>query len=291
MTLQYVLSFLVAVLAVPYILPLVCQITIKCILFPLDIYYYGGKCTFNTVEAQNTLQLMYELENPGEQDHEDPDQNVASSQIPALAGVRSWNDLGLLMGNSNAMSSGNIYLTYLDFSNIRINQVAASIASSQNLQVDNSRAGREQQLNGSRAQSPGVGERPFRQRLLLMDRELWMEVKQNTVEYSLDLAKHAPSCSICLADFNTRQKDENIAGDSVIPLECNAAHIFHAECLKEWVKFQFTCPICREILLKDKSDQEKLKRYMSIVRRNTLIQYQNDDDNDEAHVQMQMRFI
>lgn len=65
--------------------------------------------------------------------------------------------------------------------------------------------------------------------------ELWLEVKQNVVEFNLNLKSECSQCSICLTDFNLRQKDENIPGDSVIQLGCNTQHIFHADCLKVWV--------------------------------------------------------
>ena len=90
------------------------------------------------------------------------------------------------------------------------------------------------------------------QRLLIMDKQLWQDVKHHMVEYSLDHVSECKQCSICLMDFNIRQKDENICGDSVVQLPCNKQHIFHTDCLKEWVTTQFTCPICRDILIMDK---------------------------------------
>jgi hypothetical protein len=49
-----------------------------------------------------------------------------------------------------------------------------------------------------------------------MGKELWLEVEQNMLEYNFDLMVQCSQCSICLIDFNARNKDENIAGDSVI---------------------------------------------------------------------------
>ena len=93
-----------------------------------------------------------------------------------------------------------------------------------------------------------------RQRLMTLGSELWLELKQKIVEYNLNLEADCKQCYICLDNFNLRRKDENIPGDSVVQLSCNPQHIFHASCLKEWVILQFTCPICREILIADKSD-------------------------------------
>lgn len=121
-----------------------------------------------------------------------------------------------------------------------------------------------------------------RQRFLTLGNELWLEIKQQIVEYNLNLEEHCKQCSICLGDFNLRRKDENIPGDSVVQLSCNQQHIFHASCLKEWVIMQFTCPICREIIIKDKNDHQRIERYRSIVKRNTIIQLQNDDEGLES---------
>ena len=60
-----------------------------------------------------------------------------------------------------------------------------------------------------------------RQRMLSIGTELWVEIKQRIVEYNMDHSKDCRVCSICLSDFQTRQKDENVAGDSVIQLSCN----------------------------------------------------------------------
>ena len=40
-------------------------------------------------------------------------------------------------------------------------------------------------------------------------------------------------CAICFSELN----------DDPVKLKCN--HIFHSECIKEWVKSSATCPICR----------------------------------------------
>lgn len=83
---------------------------------------------------------------------------------------------------------------------------------------------------------------------------------------------------MCLLEFKIGEPMS--PADLVVQLSCNPAHVFHAECLKQWVDMQFTCPICREILLADKTDKAKLARYQSIVKRNLLIQLQNDDDEN-----------
>jgi hypothetical protein len=37
----------------------------------------------------------------------------------------------------------------------------------------------------------------------------------------------------------------------IAELNCSNKHIFHLECIKEWVKHQDNCPMCREIIAKD----------------------------------------
>ena len=43
------------------------------------------------------------------------------------------------------------------------------------------------------------------------------------------------NCIICLEDFKN--------GDKAIILPC--IHLFHNECIKNWLKTQNTCPICK----------------------------------------------
>ena len=55
-------------------------------------------------------------------------------------------------------------------------------------------------------------------------------------------------CCICLEEINDKQKD--------ISLKCE--HVFHQECLMEWIKTQqnskldSNCPLCRECIIKIK---------------------------------------
>jgi len=45
------------------------------------------------------------------------------------------------------------------------------------------------------------------------------------------------SCSICLHDFADKEK--------VCPLPCHKTHVFHIECLSEWITRNSCCPYCR----------------------------------------------
>lgn len=57
------------------------------------------------------------------------------------------------------------------------------------------------------------------------------------------LNKGQNECIICMTEF-----DE---GEFIVKLRCNESHIFHEECLTGWVTNNFTCPLCREPILKN----------------------------------------
>ena len=47
-----------------------------------------------------------------------------------------------------------------------------------------------------------------------------------------------PTCTICYDDFKQ--------GDKVTQLKCNEAHIYHTDCIIEWIsRGENTCPLCR----------------------------------------------
>ncbi len=163
--------------------------------------------------------------------------------------------------------------------NIRINQVAAAQAQARQRSSQENQDQRAADDNASQDSR----NRPYG--LIMLGEELWLDIQQHKCEYNLDHVQNCKQCAICLIDlfidFNVRQKIENIPCDEVIQLNCNKQHVFHASCLKEWVKFQFTCPICREIVTSN-TDEKKLATYRSIIKRNTLINLQNDEDNVEG---------
>ena len=47
--------------------------------------------------------------------------------------------------------------------------------------------------------------------------------------------KNNDSCAICVSDFEI--------GDKVTTIPCS--HLFHSECIKEWLKINLSCPICK----------------------------------------------
>ena len=50
--------------------------------------------------------------------------------------------------------------------------------------------------------------------------------------------QYCKECNVCL---------ENIEkGQEIIILKCNKNHIFHSECIKKWLKYSISCPLCRQ---------------------------------------------
>ncbi len=51
-------------------------------------------------------------------------------------------------------------------------------------------------------------------------------------------SKHCQECYICL---------ENIEkGDNIITLKCNESHFFHSNCIRQWLRYNISCPLCRQ---------------------------------------------
>ena len=63
-------------------------------------------------------------------------------------------------------------------------------------------------------------------------------------EYSEDLPGNN-ECAICLVDYEIAEK--------IIQLGCNDMHHFHEGCLKDWLKINGQCPVCRKKVEKPKN--------------------------------------
>ena len=66
-----------------------------------------------------------------------------------------------------------------------------------------------------------------------------------------EILKKGLQCSICLEDFKLN--------DKYIALDCDETHIFHSGCetcsgIKEWLKRNNTCPMCRKEFPSNSSD-------------------------------------
>ena len=67
------------------------------------------------------------------------------------------------------------------------------------------------------------------------DEEILNELPETQIEDASKLDPEKKNCIIYLEDFKN--------GDKTIILPC--IHIFHSECIKNWLKTQNTCPICK----------------------------------------------
>lgn len=68
-----------------------------------------------------------------------------------------------------------------------------------------------------------------------------------TVAYTdgLELGGEAPSCSVCISDFEF--------GDQLRILPCK--HAFHARCVDQWLQVNANCPLCRTSIFLDDDDE------------------------------------
>ncbi|XP_078148586.1 E3 ubiquitin-protein ligase ATL9-like [Carex rostrata] len=64
----------------------------------------------------------------------------------------------------------------------------------------------------------------------------------------LKIGKGSLECAICLCDF---EDDENIR---LLP---KCSHMFHPDCIDEWLLSHRTCPVCRCILTRDPNQQSE----------------------------------
>ena len=51
-------------------------------------------------------------------------------------------------------------------------------------------------------------------------------------------SKHCKDCYICLEGIEK--------GDDIIILNCNKSHFFHSKCIKKWLRYDISCPLCRK---------------------------------------------
>ena len=60
------------------------------------------------------------------------------------------------------------------------------------------------------------------------------KIKKNIISIE-DIDKSSSTCSICLDDFNSEKE--------IAFLDCK--HIYHMECIIEWINKDASCPLCR----------------------------------------------
>ena len=54
--------------------------------------------------------------------------------------------------------------------------------------------------------------------------------------------KDTDKCMICMFEF-----EEN---DQVSELKCDRRHVFHSECLQQWLKVDKRCPLCKKEIIR-----------------------------------------
>ena len=65
-------------------------------------------------------------------------------------------------------------------------------------------------------------------------------INSKSREYKKDRDGEDAECSICLQNF----KDE--PDKMIAELNCSSKHVFHKDCLIQWVEKNDICPLCRE---------------------------------------------
>ncbi|VVB01609.1 unnamed protein product [Arabis nemorensis] len=76
------------------------------------------------------------------------------------------------------------------------------------------------------------------------DHVLQRLVDEQRVEL-IDLGKEDKECSICMENLS-----ETSSREKVIRMP-NCLHLFHQDCIFEWLKIQNSCPLCRRVLYED----------------------------------------
>jgi hypothetical protein len=68
--------------------------------------------------------------------------------------------------------------------------------------------------------------------------DIWNEIKGDSkIGIAHELNSEGQQCVICIEDFKKN--------DIVLQLPCNLKHVFHRDCISDWVKVKLVCPVCR----------------------------------------------
>ena len=104
-----------------------------------------------------------------------------------------------------------------------------------------------------------------------------------------EILKKGLQCSICLEDFKQ--------GDKYIALDCDEPHIFHSGCetcsgIKEWLKRNNTCPMCRKEFSGDNSsnNNNSLMNPNALENRisNIITNYINEIERNNEQRELQL---
>jgi E3 ubiquitin-protein ligase RNF115/126 len=78
-----------------------------------------------------------------------------------------------------------------------------------------------------------------------VDSNLLESLPEFTIEDINKIPPEKKNCVICLNDFEK--------GHKAMILPCT--HLFHSSCIKDWLKTQNTCPICKHVIDGDHLEQ------------------------------------
>ena len=48
--------------------------------------------------------------------------------------------------------------------------------------------------------------------------------------------------------------------DEITPLPCDTRHIFHTKCIKDWLKNNNSCPLCKKPITEDDLNRQRTQR-------------------------------
>mmetsp|Transcript_42362 Transcript_42362/g.65011 ORF Transcript_42362/g.65011 Transcript_42362/m.65011 type:complete len:112 (+) Transcript_42362:1190-1525(+) len=62
-------------------------------------------------------------------------------------------------------------------------------------------------------------------------------------KFKPELYEDGVECPICMEEYT--------ANDDVVTLPCNEKHFFHEHCIKDWLKTNNSCPLCKKPITKE----------------------------------------
>ncbi|KRX04613.1 hypothetical protein PPERSA_04428 [Pseudocohnilembus persalinus] len=101
--------------------------------------------------------------------------------------------------------------------------------------------------------------------------------------YNEQMKKFGDVCTICYNDFQEKEKVRIL----------NCEHIFHASCIKNWLKQEKTCPMCKKEITNEELSSYANSRQASAVKNNEqnksdlLINQESDQQQQQVNKQLQ----
>lgn len=80
-------------------------------------------------------------------------------------------------------------------------------------------------------------------------------IDQESKKYEPNLHGENDMCAICMEKFDP-EEEQTENNDTIIQLKCSSKHMFHTKCLKYWAEKKDICPMCREPIVQNDSDNK-----------------------------------